>query len=561
MDVKVILWNIIFFFELITASLQHQTNLLEQQIKFNDNKKNSSVNCSDYVLCPSWQYCASDGYCKCGESPHDIIECEGDNSLKILTSFCATYDYRTNTTLLGSCLYNSHRSETLDLVGYYPSNGSQLTEVFCGKFNRQGSLCGSCKDGYFPLAYSYNMTCVKCEETWYNWIEYLLIVYVPLTIFYLVILFFQVNMTSSYWLGFVIFSQAISFPMMCRIVELSYESIMNFKVPLQVGLSVYGFWNLDFFRVINNKTCLRLDFLTITLMDYLSGIYPLFLILMTYFGVKLYDSNFKLIVFLTKPIRALLVKNRTNFKMRTSLIDAFSTFFLLSSMKVWTISCDLLFTATVYTLHSDGRVATSKRLYLNGEKELFGRNHLPYGICAIAGIFISAVYPTLLLGLYPFQFFQKCINVLPSRWQIILRTFVDNHQSSFKNGTNEGTRDFRWFSSFFFIIRLVMFLTYCISLNTMYFVLVSIVLILLSSIITAVQPFKENCRLHFLTPTFLIYLSCFYLCIVGADTIAAKPDNCIVIFCYLAAFVGFSPIVYLLFLVIKKLVCFICNCN
>ena len=349
--------------------------------------------------------------------------------------------------------------------------------------------------------------------------------------------------------------------MMCRIVELSYGSGKNYKVPLQVALSIYGFWNLDFFRVINNKTCLRPDFLTVTLMDYLSGIYPLFLILITYFAVQLYDSNFKPVVLLTKPIRTLLVKYKTNFKMRTSLIDAFATFFLLSSMKVCNISCDLLFTATVYTLHSDGRVATSKRLYLNGEKELFGRDHLPYGICAIAGIFLSVVLPTLLLGLYPFQFFQKCLNVLPSRWQIILRTFVDTYQSSFKNGTNEGTRDFRWFSSFFFIIRLVMFLTYCISLTTMYFVLASIALILLSSIITAVQPFKENCRLHFLTPTFLIYFSCFYLCIVGVDTIAAKPDNSITIFSYLAVFMGYSPIVSLLFLVVKKLVCFIWNCN
>ena len=454
---------------------------------------------------------------------------------------------------------NSNRS--LDLVGYYPSNGSQLTEVFCGKFNRQGSLCGSCKDGYYPLAYSYNMTCVKCEETWYNWLEYLLIVYVPLTIFYLVILFFQVNMTSSYWLGFVIFSQAISFPMMCRVIELSYNSGKNIKIPLQLGLSIYGFWNLDFFRVINNKTCLRLDFLTIILMDYLSGIYPLFLIMITYSAVQLYDSNFKLVVLLTKPIRTLLVKYKTNFKMRTSLIDAFATFFLLSSMKVCNISCDLLITATVYTLDTGGRVATSERLYLDGEKELFGRDHLPYGICAIAGIFISVVLPTLLLGFYPFQFFQKCLNVLPSRWQIILRTFVDTYQSSFKNGTNEGTRDFRWFSSFFCIIRLVMFLAYCISLNTMYFVLASIVLILLRSIITAVQPFKENCRLHFLTPTFLIYLSCFYLCIIGADTIAAKPNNGTAIFLCLAAFMAFSPILSLFFLVTKNFVCSFCNCN
>ena len=135
MDVKVVLWMTLFFVGFITARLQHQTNHLEQRM-IDANKKNFPINCSNNVLCPSWQYCASDGNCRCGESPQDIIQCEGDNSLKILTSFCATYDYRTNTTLLGSCLYNSHRSETLDLVGYYPSNGSQLTEVFCGKFNK-----------------------------------------------------------------------------------------------------------------------------------------------------------------------------------------------------------------------------------------------------------------------------------------------------------------------------------------------------------------------------------------------------------------------------------------
>ena len=548
-----------FFVVIVLAN--GKRDLAPQQIKRNEKNKSRlvhAINCSGHALCPSWHYCASDGYCKCGESPHEIIQCENDNSLKILAGFCATYEYKTNTTLLGSCLYYSNRSEVLDLVGYYPSNGSQLTEAFCGKYNRQGSLCGSCKDGYFPLAYSYNMTCVKCEDTWYNWIEYLLIVYVPLTIFYLVILFFQVNMTSLYWLGFVIFSQAISFPMMCRIVELSYDSGM-IKVLFQLGLSIYGFLNLDFFRVINNKTCLRFDFLTITLMDYLSGIYPLFLILMTYVSVQLYDSNFKPVVLLTKPIRTLLVKYRTNFKMRTSLIDAFATFFLLSSMKVCNISSDLLFTAKVYTLDTGGRVSTSDRLYVDGEKELFGSGHLPYGICAIAGVFLSTVFPTLLLGLYPFQFFQKCLNVLPSRWQIILHTFVDTYHSSFKNGTSEGTRDFRWFSSSFFIIRIAMLLTYSISLDTMYFVLATILLISLSSMMTSVQPFKENCRLHFLTPTFLIYLSCFYLCAVGANTIAAKKNP--IIFFYLAAVTGFSPILSLLFLVIRKLLCFIRKCK
>ena len=517
-----------------------------------------ATNCSNNVLCPSWQYCASDGYCRCGESPHDIIQCEGDNSLKILASFCATYEYRTNTTLLGSCLYNCKRQEIhyLDsLYGTYPSNASELTKVFCEKYNRQGSLCGSCKDGYFPLAYSYNMTCVKCEETWYNWIEYLLIVYVPLTIFYLVILFLQVNMISSYWIGFVIFSQTISFPMMCRVVVLFYDtdSGKNFKVPLQVVLSIYGFWNLDFFRVINNKTCLRLDFLTITLMDYLSGIYPLFLITMTYFGVQLYDANFKPVVFATMPLRTLLSKCRTSFAMRTSLIDAFATFFFLSSMKIFNVSSNLLFAGSVYVLTPDGSLAMSQRLYLSSEKEFFGRDHLPYGICAIAGIFISVVLPTLLLGLYPFQFFQKCLNVLPSRWQIILRTFVDTYQSSFKNGTDEGTRDFRWFSSAFFVIRVLMLLTYCLTFNTTFFVLAPIALISASTIILAMQPFKKTCKYDFLTPTFFIYLSCLYICIVGEDTVSIKSNSLLIIFFFfLAMLMTFAPLLCLVFLVAKK---------
>ena len=43
-------------------------------------------------------------------------------------------------------------------------------------------------------------------------------------------------------------------------------------------------------------------------------------------------------------------------------------------MKVCNISDDLLLTTRVYTLHSDGRVTTSKRFYLDGEKELFDRD-------------------------------------------------------------------------------------------------------------------------------------------------------------------------------------------
>ena len=503
--------------------------------------------------CPSWQYCSSNGQCKCGDSPHYIVQCEGNKTLALLDCFCATFNKQTNCTELGPCLLNCERPvhhELTNVYKDYPANVLELNEDLCGKFNRQGSLCGSCKDGYFPLAYSYNMTCVKCEETWYNWIEYLLIVYVPLTIFYLVILFFQVNMTSSYWIGFVVYSQAISFPMMCRIAELSYHSGLRFKIPLQVTLSIYGLWNLDFFRVLNNRTCLRLHFLSVTLLDYVSGMYPLLLILLTYVGVQLYDANIKIVVLATRPFRKLSTQFRNNFEMRTSLIDAFATFFLLSSMKLFNVSSDLLFPATVHSLSPSGGFTTSHRLYLSGEIELFGRTHFPYGACAVLGIFISAVLPALLLALYPFQFFQKCLNILPNRWQIVLHTCVDIVQNSFKDGTDRKTRDFRWFSSFFFVLRLEIVIAYCLTFNSMYFALAGIALTTFSAILLTFQPFKDtNSKKDFLTPSFIIYLSCVYICLLGSDLASAKLYSHKKIFQGLGITMGFAPLLYLCCLV------------
>ncbi len=318
--------------------------------------------------CTAWKYCDLNRQCKCGRSPFDMIKCLPDGNLVLETCTCATYDNITNTTQLGKCLYNCERHGNnyfSSAYKIYSQDPNELNEALCDKFNRRGSLCGSCKDGYYPLAYSYNMTCVRCEDTWYNWVEYLVVVYLPLTVFFFIILFFQVNMTSSYWIGFVIFSQAISFPMMSRIAELSYHTGRHFKTITEITLSLYGIWNLEFFRVLNNSTCLRLNFLVLTALDYLSGLYPLILLILTYAGVQLYTANIKAMVVISKPIRILFMKFRSNFRVKSSLIDAFLTFFLLSSMKLFNVSGDLLIPVPIYSLNSDGSITTSNRLYLN----------------------------------------------------------------------------------------------------------------------------------------------------------------------------------------------------
>ena len=527
------------------SSYRSNTSIFDQS----DSGLISYNNCSytKINMCPAWQYCRN-GQCSCGNTPQDIIRCSKNSDLLLLNCFCATFDGKTNQTEVGQCLLNCEHfihGHAYQIYSVYPSNVSELNDALCSDFNRKGSLCGSCKDGYFPLAYSYNMTCVKCEDTWYNWIEYIVIVYLPLTIFYFIILFFQINTTSSYLLGFVVYSQVISFPVMCRLVELSYHSGQQFKIPIEIGLSLFGFWNLDFFRIVNHSTCLRSSIFLVSVLDLISGIYPLFLIILTYIGVHLYDLNYKCVRCLVKPFRVLFKKYRGNFDIKTSLIDAFSTFFLLSSTKVFNVSVDLLTPTKIYTLSSTGEVTTTYRLYLDGDVKYFRGAHIPYGILATVVIFASVILPTLYFILYPLHITQKCMTVLPQRWRIALHIFVDTFQGSFKDGTKPGSRDYRWFSAYYFVLRAIFLLIWSFSYNIMYLVLGSIILALMSMAIVVLQPYKDNTKHNFLTPTFLLYLSCVYLCLVGADYSTIKEQQYVVVFQVIATIMSFSPIVYI----------------
>ena len=72
------------------------------------------------------------------------------------------------------------------------------------------------------------------------------------------------------------------------------------------------------------------------------------------------------------------------------------------------------------------------------------------------------ILPLLLLCVYPCRCFQRCLNRCRLRHQL-LHTFMDAFQGHFKDGTN-GTRDCRWFSALYLIVRLL----FLASLSTVY---------------------------------------------------------------------------------------------
>ena len=104
------------------------------------------------------------------------------------------------------------------------------------------------------------------------------------------------------------------------------------------------------------------------------------LLLATYCLVKLYFKNVRLIVILWKPFRAFLRPCVKNLNIKSSLIESFATLYFLSTMKIQSVSVDLLAPTAVH--YANGAESERLYLYLAGDVEYFGGDHLLYGLLA-----------------------------------------------------------------------------------------------------------------------------------------------------------------------------------
>ncbi len=187
-----------------------------------------------YEVC---HYCVN-GNAKCNRIPDEGMVCRYGH-VYIRDCYCATYNNQTNSIKFGKCFYGCARSHFYHLDNGYsklPENISELNVKRCSDLHRDKTLCGRCEDMYYPMAFSYNMSCVKCEQTHWNWLKLVLFVFVPLTVFCLLIIIFNINITSTYLHGFILFSQAVSMPVMSRAILFGLKG--NTKILLFV--TVYG---------------------------------------------------------------------------------------------------------------------------------------------------------------------------------------------------------------------------------------------------------------------------------------------------------------------------------
>ena len=121
----------------------------------------------------------------------------------------------------------------------------------------------------------------------------------------------------------------------------------------QSMLCFLGMINLDFFRVVYKPFCVHpsLTLLHALAMDYIIAVYPLIIVIVTYFLVSLYIRKCWFLSSIWKPLRDILRPILRNMDLQTSLIDSFATLFLLSTAKFQSVSFDILLPTLLYSVN------------------------------------------------------------------------------------------------------------------------------------------------------------------------------------------------------------------
>ena len=271
-----------------------------------------------------------------------------------------------------------------------------------------------------------------------------------------VVVIFHIRATSSPLSALVFMSQIIVYTIRLNVPLHMYieNNVTGFLyVALKVLLVLCCIWSLDFFRAVIPPFCVTSNLKTVhaLALEYLVAFYPICLISITYVCIKLHDNNFGPIVWLWKPFHRHFAHFRRRWDSKASIINAFTTFLLLSFSKILFVSFTLFY---AFHVHNSAGAKKKNVLYYDPTVEVHSEEYVIFAALAGFVLALFVVFPTALLILYPTRLFKRFVSRCGFRRWHALHIFVESFQGQYKDGTN-GTHDFRMVSASFLILRIL----------------------------------------------------------------------------------------------------------
>ena len=357
-------------------------------------------------------------------NPFYWIGYRSDNATDLLVSPCP-YQY----------CYEDHVSGNDLLPGI--ANKTILDKFVCGGSNRTGTLCGKCIDGYSVTLNSPTFACNKCDDEYILGVLYLLLSYIlPVTILFVLIMRYNIRMTTGPIGSFIFFSQIISSEFHYILI---YTINANNPTTLNIFsaiLGIYSISNLDFFNYDIFKYCIfqRAGTIDIVAFELLLSLYPVILII-SYALIRKY-------YYVCQNLRCSCCA-KFSFSNK-SITHAISAFLVMCFAKINLQAFTILIPSEI-TFIDDSDHLYRKVVYLQGDLEYFKEMpHTLYALGAILFIIIVIGVPTLILLLHPLMiqvvvyfrwgeskpvlFINKCLMI--DRLKPVLDAFQGNYKDS-----------------------------------------------------------------------------------------------------------------------------------
>ena len=290
-----------------------------------------------------------------------------------------------------------------------PNNKSELD--FCSQ-NRNGTICGECKDGY---SISSQSNCIKCNHGIGKGIL-LFILYecLPTLLFVSIILIFNINITSGHWNSLIFYFQIVgNLNLYALHSPKDYHSVT--RVFIAIHQNIYGIWNLEFFQTFKPwpETCYfkgMKNIFELNALRYITLLFPLGLIGVVY----LFTNYCSCLVCNRLPVcircRELYIRFTNYWKKwfgKTFLIHGLAAFIVVSYTRLALLSMRFLISTPLYQYQN---LTIDIRAFLVGTIIYFSAEHLPYVLLAIIFLLISIMLPFYLIFRRPSQMlFSKCL--------------------------------------------------------------------------------------------------------------------------------------------------------
>ena len=466
----------------------------------------ASFDSSPPGICPTWFVPnLKTRRCDCSKENQstEFLQCkQGTNLTYITNGVCVTYNKTSKLTVVGQCPYNTVGTSAKENVRPLLEEVLELNNEMCGPLNRTGLLCSQCQEGLGPAVLSYYRECLECMDEPYGWILYFFVTTFQTTIFFVLVIIFQINAASPSLNGFVLAAQIFT----------NTFNYNPFFFRLEHGIliavaTLYGFWNLDFFRYLIPAFCTKegMSMLTVIALEYTVALYPIFFTVVVYYCITLHDNGCRVLVCCWKPFHRCFVRFRRTWELKGSVINAFATFLLLSYSKLCTISFSLLQSIKVIDVcggKADG-------IYYDASYVPLSKEHTPYVVLSSTIITVFICLPALFILFYQNKFFQKCLNFCKFKC-VLIHELANICQGCFKNGTSPGTRDYRWFAGLYLILRTFVLVT----INHQYHQLVfQVIYSIMAVLVATLRPYRVDFYNTVDTILFLLFslASSFYV--------------------------------------------------